>query len=264
MLNKLCDELQIQRCLDNELSPEETRRLLLRLNELPDGWKTLACGFLEERAFSHAVTGRDLVRRTGSSSDPSHAVALSADATRGLSDVPSGVFGSVPPPGAPVPETTRPKITTPLARFWSHPMVSLSLCAAIAFVAGLIVQDQRPPNPAAGVMALTSRDREPVDPAHGTAPPQAVILSVSGNSGQGSAAPTMAERNQEWLQDLQQDLQDRGYSVRLRQIGPNILVDKSSERRHIISLLQQLTEQIEGPDIGFPGDSQRVPIRPRP
>ena len=49
------DETLIQRCIDNELSAGERRQLLTRLDAVSDGWKSLACGFIEEQLFADAV-----------------------------------------------------------------------------------------------------------------------------------------------------------------------------------------------------------------
>ena len=52
MLINQHDELLIQRCVDDELSPPETRALLQRLDRLDGGWKKLACELLEDRGLS--------------------------------------------------------------------------------------------------------------------------------------------------------------------------------------------------------------------
>ncbi len=270
MLNKTCDERQIQRCLDNELSPDETRLLLLQLNELPEGWKILACGFLEERSFANAVRGWDLAGCAGQAS-----VTLRPDARQTV----DAQRGSATPPEIQLPPTSSEPATVPvrhrptaqrhefrvrLARSWSHPLVSLSLCAAIAFVAGLIVQDGRSPDGTAALTARNSQNQEFPDSVDGSAIPQAVILSVSGNSGKSTADQSLADVNQKWLQELQQNLQSSGYSVRLRQIRPNIMIDNSSDSRHIMSLLQQLAEQMDSLKSGIPAADERVPVRSRP
>ena len=49
------DELQLQRCVDGELSSEEQRELFARLDCSADGWRRLALLSLEERMLSHAL-----------------------------------------------------------------------------------------------------------------------------------------------------------------------------------------------------------------
>ena len=49
------DEILIQRCVDGELNRDERRELLARMDELPEGWKTLACTFMEEQLFADAA-----------------------------------------------------------------------------------------------------------------------------------------------------------------------------------------------------------------
>lgn len=51
------DELLIQRCVDDELGPAETAVLLRRLEELDLGWKSLACGLLEDRSLRQILSG---------------------------------------------------------------------------------------------------------------------------------------------------------------------------------------------------------------
>lgn len=48
------DEILIQRCVDNECSDVERRQLMARLDEIPDGWKNLACTYIEEQLFAAA------------------------------------------------------------------------------------------------------------------------------------------------------------------------------------------------------------------
>lgn len=133
MLMRQSDELQIQRCVDNELSSQETSDLLRRLDTLTDGWKALACGLLEDRRVSSA---------------------LSPSTRRGVSQP-----ISVPSPmnSSPLPSTedskpllsTAPdeprviKVNDVMRRWWSHPVTSLTLCAAIAFVGGLLIPDMK-------------------------------------------------------------------------------------------------------------------------
>lgn len=49
------DEILIQRCVDGELNHDERRELLARMDQLPEGWRTLACTFMEEQLFADAA-----------------------------------------------------------------------------------------------------------------------------------------------------------------------------------------------------------------
>lgn len=114
------DERLIQKCVDEELSSEETRALLKRLDSLDNGWKFLACGLLEDRNLRRSLRLSD------------------ADAVASL------------PPVVP-PRNLRPVGAAATARsnvrhWWSHPMTSMALCAAIAFVGGILIPDLRPGN----------------------------------------------------------------------------------------------------------------------
>ncbi|MFM7163693.1 MAG: hypothetical protein ACKO3T_00505 [Planctomycetaceae bacterium] len=114
------DELLIQRCVDDELSSEQTRVLLERLDTMTGGWKTLACGFLEDRYLRSAVSGGCVVAAT--------AEAKPAQAARVTSGVVCDGSGG-------------PRSGSIQGRIWRHPLTSLALCAAIAFVGGLLIPD---------------------------------------------------------------------------------------------------------------------------
>lgn len=108
-------ELLIQRCVDGELSPAETRSLLLGLDAIEGGWKSLACGLLEDRQLRMYSKTPELFRNASvASSDPKAGV----------------------PPVSPSRGADRV-----VRQWWSHPVTSLSLCAAIAFVGGLLIPD---------------------------------------------------------------------------------------------------------------------------
>jgi hypothetical protein len=107
-------ELLIQRCVDDELSVDDARLLISGMDEIDDGWKSLACGLLEDRLLTKSI--RD-ISQTNSSFD--HADAA---------------------------YKTLPQIASTSAanrrvnRGWfAHPVTSLTLCAAIAFVSGLLI-----------------------------------------------------------------------------------------------------------------------------
>ncbi len=143
------DELQIQRCVDQELSPAETRALLQSLDGLNNGWKQLACGLLEDRNFRTAINAAADLRRFGI---PVTA-ARDADTATG-SGASTETFQSRASRTMPA-EETRPSTASQeppvpsrgrsakdvARRWWSHPVTSLTLCAAIAFVSGLLIPD---------------------------------------------------------------------------------------------------------------------------
>ena len=117
------DELLIQRCVDDELSPEQTRALTVRLDTLTGGWKSLACGFLEDRCLRKSIeTGRGAA---------------------GLAEAEPSVMATVVTDPVVVSPVVR-GIRKPLERVWRHPATSLALCAAIAFLGGLLVPNGRP------------------------------------------------------------------------------------------------------------------------
>ena len=64
------DDRLIQRCVDNELTTAERHELMKRLDQIPEGWKQLACTYLEEQLFASAALDADrqiAVRLAGSS-----------------------------------------------------------------------------------------------------------------------------------------------------------------------------------------------------
>lgn len=114
------DELLIQRCVDNELSPAETQQLLRRLESLDCGWKQLACGFLEDRSLQTAFSHRQ------SSNADVDMVAQHAVPRDSRTEPLSTIHGSR---------------RSTVRHWWSHPMTSLVLSTAIAFVGGMLIHD---------------------------------------------------------------------------------------------------------------------------
>lgn len=97
------DEMLMQRCVDGESTPQERRELMERLDHASDGWKQLACSFMEEQLFANAVCD-DEVR---SVTHPESSEKLQQQ------------------------------------RHWfHHPMMSLALSVCVAFMAGLLVRGQ--------------------------------------------------------------------------------------------------------------------------
>ncbi|MEZ6122049.1 MAG: hypothetical protein R3C49_02600 [Planctomycetaceae bacterium] len=101
-MTRTLDQL-IQRCVDNELTQTERHQLLSQLESVSDGWKQLACTYLEEQLLASAVVDQELqtaVRLAGSHSD-----------------------------------------NRPERRHWfHHPLTSAALMACIAFLLGVLVR----------------------------------------------------------------------------------------------------------------------------
>jgi hypothetical protein len=122
-------ELLIQRCVDNELSPGDTRQLLRQLDSITDGWKSLACGLLEDRQLRLSL-------------GPASQSPVAADITS-LAPV-AAMLPAIRPGDSmtfQTPAGVRHTSTARLRHWWNHPVTSLSLCAAIAFVGGMLVSD---------------------------------------------------------------------------------------------------------------------------
>jgi hypothetical protein len=131
MLMRESDELKIQKCVDNELSSQETSELLRRLDTLTDGWKTLACGLLEDRRIRSALP-------------PSKPPAISQPAkpSSPMNSAPSLSTKDIKPLVSEAADEPRViKVNDVVRHWWSHPVTSLTLCAAIAFVGGLLIPD---------------------------------------------------------------------------------------------------------------------------
>lgn len=112
------DERLIQKCVDAELSIDEARQLLQRLDALDAGWKTLACGLLEDRSLQRALHSSSFHDRSRQTPDAPRRDAI------------------------PMP-TSQSKARVVARHWWSHPVTSLTLCAAIAFVGGMLIPDLR-------------------------------------------------------------------------------------------------------------------------
>lgn len=127
------DELLIQRCVDDELSSLETQTLLKRLDQLDGGWKTLACGLLEDRGLRKMLNPQALV--------------ASGALNSGVVSQPlvQNVQASIPVSLAnPLPRVSGERAREVVRHWWSHPVTSLTLCAAIAFVGGMLIPDFTP------------------------------------------------------------------------------------------------------------------------
>lgn len=134
-------ELAIQRCVDDELTPAETRELLAELDTMSDGWKSLACGLLEDRVLRSTL--HDALSDVA---DPDVSAATSGSASSTASPADAGTEGT----------TVRRAGQVEFRNRWhtgwfSHPLTSMTLCAAIAFVSGLLI-----PKPADSLSARRS------------------------------------------------------------------------------------------------------------
>ena len=120
MLTNEHDELLIQRCIDNELSPAETQQLLRRLERLDCGWKQLACGFLEDRCLQTAFSQQ---RSSNNDADMVTQRVVPRDSRNAQLTAIHGWRRSA------------------VRHWWSHPTTSLLLSTAIAFVGGMLIHD---------------------------------------------------------------------------------------------------------------------------
>ncbi|MCR9201034.1 MAG: hypothetical protein NXI04_20535 [Planctomycetaceae bacterium] len=99
------EEILIQRCVDNECSPAERGELIERLDQSQDGWKTLACTYMEEQLFAAACREEFQPTTTAGSAGPS----------------------------APV-SSAQPKA----GHWFHHPAISMVLTACVVFLLGVI------------------------------------------------------------------------------------------------------------------------------
>ena len=142
MLMRQSDELNIQKCIDHELSAQDTSDLLRRLDSITDGWKTLACGLLEDRRIrsfltkgQHTATSRAWPQPFPARDSYESSVRTEHSTSTNECDP------SLSPKGRNQPQVI--KLNDVVRTWWSHPVTSLTLCAAIAFVSGLLIPDFR-------------------------------------------------------------------------------------------------------------------------
>lgn len=133
------DELAIQRCVDDELSSDEVRHLLQRLDSIQGGWRLLATGFLEDRGLRKTLSG-DIQRQV-------RVFEGASSRLRGDQNNPVEVDAEMGAGGTVLGRALMPSRARSVARhWWSHPVTSLTLCAAIAFVGGMLIPDLRNPS----------------------------------------------------------------------------------------------------------------------
>lgn len=95
------EEILIQRCVDNECSSTERHELMERLDQTEDGWKTLACTYMEEQLFAAACREEF----------PPTAIAAAEPATAAR---------------------------TQTGHWFHHPAISMVLTACVVFLLGVI------------------------------------------------------------------------------------------------------------------------------
>lgn len=109
--------------------------------KLLDGWKHLACGLLEDRRLQKVIRSPDY---------------------------PAEFVPDIAVPAVPREEAIpRPSAARNVVRhWWSHPLTSLTLCAAIAFVGGLLIPDFRG-SPGSGGPSAVSASNPRFNQPHG-------------------------------------------------------------------------------------------------
>lgn len=135
------DEVLIQRCVDDEASADERREIMQRFDERPEGWKLLACSFLEEQLFARAT------KQECASVVPSR----------------------------PVPAGEQKKV-----HWFHHPVTSLALSVCVAFMAGLLVRGEWR-GAANVPVAESSAGSSPQDSAAATTPDESSASSPTAN-----------------------------------------------------------------------------------
>ena len=128
-------EFLMQRCVDNELNVTERRELFDRMDEYNDGWKELACSFMEDQMFAGAV------RKDSIAVAPPTAVMKAAEKKQ---------------------------------HWFHHPMMSLALSACVAFLGGVLIsremQQDGPSNVADGRDATSTTELAANDAVGGRVP----------------------------------------------------------------------------------------------
>lgn len=95
-------ELLMQRAADGELSTEQRHELMELVEQHPDGWRQLACRFLEEQLVSRCIR-------------------------------------QAPHSDAPVEESIVRPLTSPAGFWYRHPALTTAITIVLAFVLGLTV-----------------------------------------------------------------------------------------------------------------------------
>ena len=147
------EEILIQRCVDNECSPTERRELMERLDQTEDGWKTLACTYMEEQLFATAC--REEFR-------------------------PAAAAAAEPVPAA-----------QPQSGHWfHHPAISMVLTACVVFLLGVIgagEYQRRNSGDTTGQGAVAATDAAGSGPQDSPVPPPESMASRTVSNQPGSA-----------------------------------------------------------------------------
>jgi hypothetical protein len=165
MLMRESDELRIQKCVDDELSPQETSELLRRLDGVTNGWRTLACGLLEDRRIRGILAPQtDLTTTPGTAEHKPSGLSFAVPTRKEQATRADAVGSPLVAKGKNEPRLI--KLDDVVRNWWSHPVTSLTLCAAIAFVGGLLIPDLNT-SKSGGNSSLTKTDapaRSPLYP----------------------------------------------------------------------------------------------------
>jgi hypothetical protein len=115
------DELLLQRCVDGEISAEQRAELIQQLDAGPDGWKVLACSYMEDQLVA-----------------------------RGIARSETTVHVDTPEPQL-LRQSEKP-------HWFHHPLMSAALSACVAFLGGVLISREisvggnaQPTNLASGV-----------------------------------------------------------------------------------------------------------------
>lgn len=71
-------ELEIQRCVDGQLSEADQQALLRRIQSLPDGWRHLALAYLENQLWSQTIQKTESITPTSPKPATADAIPLAA------------------------------------------------------------------------------------------------------------------------------------------------------------------------------------------
>lgn len=116
------DQHLIQKCVDAELTSQEQLQLIERLQHVDNGWKQLACGFLEDRALREMLADPDRLQQVS----PAENLGTTRRSTDGNTVRPAHTV-------------TQPRTSKGIPTWWSHPLVTVGLCIALAFTGGQLM-----------------------------------------------------------------------------------------------------------------------------
>ena len=159
-------EVLIQRAVDGELTPAQRHELINSVADQPEGWKHLACAFLEEQLIAGEVRQSASARAQQSADD------------------------SVQP------------LRTPKGFWYRHPALSTVVTLCVAFVLGLSIPWGRvlPSSPATSTPAPTAST-----PRHTDSMPVDTTSDRTGRMSSQEALARQIEQLRRDLQDLRSD-----------------------------------------------------------